>query len=103
MGQINVMSMLNPPSAPCVRKFDGGFVPLLDVVVYPRFGSLKYTSNAVASICAFSIVFMLVAFAPLMIPFTYVTSWRQVFPAASENGARLTKYAARLVLPDGAQ
>src|SRR5690242_2820142 len=57
IGQTAVRSTRNPPKDPGARKLDGGLIlPLAGRAI--RAGSLKYTSRAVANICAFSIVFM---------------------------------------------
>jgi hypothetical protein len=62
IGQIAVVIMLNVPRLLWDRNWDGGLMPLIFVEVHP--GPLNQTSNAVPSICAFSMLFMLVAEAP---------------------------------------
>src|ERR687887_260284 len=68
MGQIAVVSILKVPRLLWLRKLDGGLTLFSVVDVQP--GPLNQTSSAVASICAFSILFMSVADAPLRIPAT---------------------------------
>src|SRR5947207_5282841 len=77
--QICVRSIATPPMGPGAP-----------ILLPPRAGSLKYTSSAVASICAFNMAFIEDpdAFAALMMFETYVATWEHVAVALrSWNGA----------------
>src|SRR6266702_4548863 len=72
IGQTAVVSILNVPRLLCERKVDGGLT--LPIFVDAQPGPLNHTSSAVPIICAFSMLFMLVADAPLRMPDTWVAS-----------------------------
>jgi hypothetical protein len=63
IGQIAVVSILNVPRKLWLRKFDGGLTLVIVVEIQPE--PLNHTSSAAPSICALSMLFMLLADAPL--------------------------------------
>ena len=79
IGQMAVVSILNVPRWLCDKKFEGGLILLRAVLVHP--GPLNQTSRAVPNICAFNILFILVAEAPLRMLDTYVARLEQLVGA----------------------
>src|SRR5436309_13892883 len=85
IGQTAVVSILNAPRVLWLRKLDGGLTLFRVVDVQP--GPLNHTSSAVPSICAFSMLFMLVAEAPLRTLNTYVFRLEQLVGALLKGPA----------------
>src|SRR5213592_3268949 len=85
IGQTAVVSMFNVPRELCEKKIDGGLTLPIFVDLQP--GPLNHTSSAVPSICAFSMLFMLVADAPLRTLNTYVFRLEQLVGALLKGPA----------------
>src|SRR3954454_1391361 len=85
IGQIAVVIMWKEPRLLFERNCDGGLIPLFFVEVHP--GPLNQTSSALASICALSMTFMLVADAPFRMLETYVFRVEQTVDAPPNGPA----------------